>query len=49
MLVTGGGSGIGRASHWLSHAKGAKVVVADISTAGGEEAMQHMEDSENVD
>jgi NAD(P)-dependent dehydrogenase (short-subunit alcohol dehydrogenase family) len=41
VLVTGGGSVIGRASAVAFACKGAKVVIADISTAGGEETV-HM-------
>ena len=36
-LVTGGGSGIGREAALLFAARGARVVVADLATEGGEE------------
>ena len=36
-LVTGGGSGIGRESALLFAARGARVVVADVATDGGEQ------------
>ena len=39
VLVTGGGSGIGRQTALLFSREGAKVVVADISVAGGEETV----------
>jgi NAD(P)-dependent dehydrogenase (short-subunit alcohol dehydrogenase family) len=39
-LVTGGGSGIGRASALAFARNGAKVVVADISTEGGQQTEQ---------
>ena len=39
-LVTGGGSGIGRAAALAFVREGAKVVVADIAVAGGEETVR---------
>ncbi|WP_155322577.1 SDR family oxidoreductase [Desulfosarcina ovata] len=39
-VVTGGGSGIGRASALAFAMEGAKVVVADIDVAGGEETVR---------
>jgi NAD(P)-dependent dehydrogenase (short-subunit alcohol dehydrogenase family) len=39
-LVTGGGSGIGRATALMFAREGAKVVVADIVVTGGEETVQ---------
>jgi NAD(P)-dependent dehydrogenase (short-subunit alcohol dehydrogenase family) len=40
VLITGGGSGIGRATAILFGRELAKVVVADISREGGEETSQ---------
>jgi len=41
-LVTGGGSGIGRATSLAFAREGAKVVVADVSSAGGEATIQQI-------
>ena len=41
--ITGSGSGIGRASAMLFAKEGAKVVVADINDAGGEETVKNIE------
>lgn len=41
--ITGSGSGIGRASAVLFAKEGAKVVVADINDAGGEETMKDID------
>jgi NAD(P)-dependent dehydrogenase (short-subunit alcohol dehydrogenase family) len=43
VLITGGASGIGRASVLAFAREGAKVVVVDISTAGGEETVQMLQ------
>ena len=43
-VVTGGASGIGRACAQLFAARGARVVVADISEAGAEEAARELRD-----
>jgi NAD(P)-dependent dehydrogenase (short-subunit alcohol dehydrogenase family) len=44
-LVTGGASGIGRATALVFAKQGAKVVVADVSTQGGEETVRMIEDA----
>lgn len=38
-IVTGAGSGIGRSIAYLFAKEGAKIVVADIDAAGGEETV----------
>ena len=42
-LVTGAGSGIGRATALVFAREGAKVVVSDIVVAGGQETVQQIE------
>lgn len=44
-IITGAGSGLGRASAILFAKEGAKVVVADINDAGGEEAVAAIKSS----
>ncbi len=44
-LVTGGGSGIGRESCFAFARAGAKVVVADVDEAGGEQTVRRIEDT----
>jgi NAD(P)-dependent dehydrogenase (short-subunit alcohol dehydrogenase family) len=44
-LITGGGSGIGRATAMLFAGEGAKVVVADISPERGEETVRAIRES----
>lgn len=41
-VITGGGSGIGRATALAFAREGAKVVVADVIVDGGEETVQHI-------
>lgn len=45
-LVTGAGSGIGRASALAFARSGARVVVADVNPAGGEETVRMIEEAE---
>ena len=44
VLVTGGGSGIGRASAIAFAGEGARVVVSDVDSDGGEETVQLIEE-----
>jgi NAD(P)-dependent dehydrogenase (short-subunit alcohol dehydrogenase family) len=44
-LVTGAGSGIGRSCALLMARKGAKLVIADVDVAGGEETVKLIEDA----
>lgn len=45
-LVTGGGSGIGRASALRFASEGTKVIVADVNAEGGEETVQLIHETE---
>ena len=46
-LVTGGGSGIGRASAMAFAREGAKVVVSDVAVRGGDETVRIIKDAGN--
>ena len=44
-LVTGGSSGIGRATALVFGREGAKVVVSDVNVKGGEETVKFLQDT----
>src|SRR5688572_28426646 len=48
-LVTGGSTGIGKASSLAFAREGAQVVVSDVNTAGGEETARLIRDSGGKD
>ncbi|GMR11211.1 MAG: SDR family oxidoreductase [Anaerolineae bacterium] len=45
-LITGSGSGIGRASALAFARNGAKVIVADLNVEGGEETVHHIQEND---